>query len=50
MEIISPGDDNELQNGLSYSFKNPGPKYLRLEKIIKKYLITNGKKNISLGD
>ena len=46
MEIISPGDDNELQDSLIYSFKNPGPKYLRLEKDNKKIFNNKWKKKI----
>ena len=49
MEIISPGDDNELQDGLSYSFKNPGPKYLRLEKDNKKIFNYKWKKKYKFG-
>ena len=49
MEIISPGDDNELQDGLSYSFKNPGPKYLRLEKDNKKIFNYKCKKKYKFG-
>ena len=49
MEIISPGDDNELQDSLNYSFKNPGPKYLRLEKDNKKIFNNKRKKKFKFG-
>ena len=32
MEILSPGDDVELDFCMDYCFKKPGPKYLRLDK------------------
>ena len=50
MEIISPGDDNELSDGLNYSFKKPGPKYLRLEKDLKKNFRTILSQNYKFGE
>ena len=43
MEIVSPSCNEELSSSMDYIFKNPGPKYLRLDKddIIHKLPVKN---------